>query len=112
MATRYIVVSDLSGEYEAESVRVGFDGTWYELDATESERVELEKTLRPYLQVGRKSTSTSSRTPTARVVPPMRHRERAAIREWARGQGFTIADRGRIPYRIWRAYQEAAVTVQ
>lgn len=103
MTTRYFVISDLSGEPEAEPVRLGFEGKWYELDATTSERADLEKMLRPYLRVGRQATASSG----VRTVPPMRPRDRAAIRMWARSRGFAITDRGRIPYRIWVAYEKA-----
>ena len=100
MVTRNIRVSDLSGESNASTIKLGADGTWYEIDLTESEQRELSELLRAYVQVGRKVAGPPSR----RIFPTTTADERRLMRSWARGQGYTVADRGVIPKQVYRAY--------
>jgi hypothetical protein len=62
-------------------------------------------------------TAPSAATPTARPKRADRRRKRgrtqaapldnAEVRSWARTQGYSIADRGRLPRDVIQAYQEA-----
>lgn len=105
MATRTVLVSDISGEPDAVTATLGFRGDWYELDLTAHELETLERELSAYLEVAREVVAT---TPTARrFVPETTVEERVAIRAWAREQGYELADRGKIPNAIYRAYQQA-----
>ncbi len=38
---------------------------------------------------------------------PVDREQSKAIREWARGQGLEVSDRGRIPTSVTEAYQQA-----
>ncbi|UGS24977.1 Lsr2 family protein [Microbacterium resistens] len=100
MVTRNIKVSDLSGESNASTVKLGADGSWYEVDLTDSEQQELSGLLRAYLEVGRKVAGPPSR----RLIPATTAAERAQIRIWARQQGYDVAPRGVIPKGAYRAY--------
>jgi hypothetical protein len=42
-----------------------------------------------------------------RVAATPRGESRAAIREWARAQGYAVGDRGRIPGELQAAYASA-----
>ncbi|MBO4145959.1 Lsr2 family protein [Kocuria rhizophila] len=99
MATRNIIISDLSGAQDATTTRHGFDGIWLELDITTTERQELESLLQPYLKVGRKAQA--AKRP---IVPETTVEERMEIRRWAHARGYELADRGKIRKKIYRAY--------
>lgn len=100
MVTRNIKVSDLSGESNASTIKLGADGNWYEIDLTDAERQELNLLLSAYLEVGRKASGPPSR----RLIPTTTATERAQIRTWATRQGYDVAPRGVIPKRVYRAY--------
>lgn len=102
MATRTINISDLSGEPEATTATVGLRGQWYEVDLIEFERAELESVLAPYIAAGRKA-----KKPKNSSVPETTVEEREQIRAWAKGQGYEVADFGRVPKKIYRAYVDA-----
>ncbi|MFJ7280362.1 Lsr2 family protein [Kitasatospora sp. NPDC098663] len=104
MAIRSVVESDLSGEPDAATATFGLGDTWYEVDLTTEERKKLEEALKPYLKAGRKAGEP---TPKKRVVPETTAEERDKIREWAKGKGLEFADRGRIPKKVMKAYDEA-----
>lgn len=100
MVTRSIKVSDLSGEPNASTIKLGAAGSWYEIDLTDAEQQELNLLLSAYLEVGRKASGPPSR----RLIPKTTAAERAQIRDWATQQGFDVAPRGVIPKRAYRAY--------
>lgn len=103
MVTRTILVSDLSGEPEAETVTIGWKAAWYETELTASERADLDEMLAPYISAGRKAV----KKPSNRFVPATTVEEREEIRSWAKRQGYEVADYGKIPNSIYRAHQAA-----
>lgn len=106
MVTHTILVSDLSGEPAAATRTLGYAEEWHEVDLTAAEQQELEALLEPYLRAGR-AVGPSLAPAKKRVVPETTAAERKAIRIWGREQGFEFADRGRIPKRVYNAYQAA-----
>lgn len=102
MAIRQIVESDISGNTDASTVSFGFEGTWYEVDLTAQEREELKNALSRYFKIGRK---TGPRPNPKRAVPDTTPEQREIIRQWAKDEGFEIADRGVIPKQIFAAYK-------
>lgn len=103
MATRTILVSDLSGESEAETVTIGWGSAWYETELTASERAELDKMLAPYIASGRKA----AKKPSNRFVPDTTAEEREEIRAWAKREGYEVAEYGKIPNRVYKAFTAA-----
>lgn len=103
MVTRTILVSDLSGEPEAETVKIGWKADWYEAELTATERDELDEMLAPYISAGRKAV----KRPSKRFVPDTTSEEREEIRAWAKRQGYEVAEYGKIPNSIYREYQAA-----
>lgn len=106
MAIRSIVESDLSGKPNAATQTFGLGDTWYEIDLTPEEQKKLEEALKPYLKVSRKAEKTTSAA-KKRVVPETTAEERDKIREWAKKEGYEFAERGRIPKKVMKAYDEA-----
>lgn len=82
MAQRVITqfVSDLSGEElgtGGQTVTVGWEGSFYEVDLSTAEAEKLERALAPYLKVGRKVSSggsslAESAAPASRIVSRQR----------------------------------------
>ncbi|MBD0673966.1 histone-like nucleoid-structuring protein Lsr2 [Streptomyces sp. CBMA156] len=110
MAIRTVVESDLSGKPDAATVTFGLGDTWYEVDLTPEEKKDLEDALQSYLKVSRKAGPPSPPAPSApkkRIVPETTVEERETIREWAKQAGHEFAERGRIPKKVQKAYDEA-----
>ncbi|MFD3970197.1 Lsr2 family protein [Streptomyces cyaneofuscatus] len=104
MAIRSIVESDISGKPDAATATFGFGDTWYEIDLTPEERKKLEEALKPYLKAGRKAGKAA---PVTKVVPETTPEERDEIRAWGKKNGYEFAERGRIPKKIMKAFDEA-----
>lgn len=114
MAQRQIIVDDLDGETEGATVlRFGLDGTDYEIDLGPDNMASYRKELEYLIEHGRKvPTSPARRTPGARSTStasrsgstPKERELNTLIREWWRGKGNDISDRGRIGESIKAAY--------
>ncbi len=94
------IVSDLSGKTPAETVRVSFNGRTVDVDVTETERKKIEDVFQPLIDVGREVIAV----PMAKRSGKPR-KDTAAVREWAKANGFKVGDRGRIPPEVWEAYE-------
>lgn len=104
------LVSDLSGEEinegEGRTVKVGFDGTDYELELTNAEIEELSKTLQPYIKAGRRVTGTTRRRGSASAGSGASY-DAKAVRKWAESNGIDVPARGRIPVKVIDQYKAA-----
>jgi hypothetical protein len=95
---------DLDGGPADETVRFGFDGSDYEIDLSTKNAARFRRQLEPYLdharKAGRGQRRRSARTPSSR-------QHSGAVRAWAREQGITVSERGRIPASILDQYEIA-----
>lgn len=107
MAIRRVVASDLSGQLDAATVTFSFGDAAYEVDLTDEEKRDLERSfqrsLEPYIKVGRKVDPPR----VIRDEPKTTAEERVQIRAWAREQNLEVTDFGRIPAKIIYAYRDA-----
>lgn len=101
------LVDDLDLEsVAAETVEFALDGVTYEIDLSEKNAAELREGLAAWIASARRSGGR--RKSGARPATGAAHREEtAAIRAWARDNGFTVSARGRIPTEVLDAYQKA-----
>jgi hypothetical protein len=114
MAQKVIVelVDDLDGTASDDISTVSFslDGADYEIDLTEANAEQLRSTLEEYVASARRTGGRIKRGtgPAKSTSRPAAEREKTkAIREWAKENGFDLAERGRIPANVIEAYEEA-----
>jgi Lsr2 len=117
MATKTVevLVDDLDGSPAAETVRLGWNGEWRELDLSKRHLASLSRALEQYWSAGRRSrgtaTTRSRRTPRPRKATAKRSatakRDPKVIRAWAIDNGIAVPARGRIPADVERRYNEA-----
>jgi hypothetical protein len=110
-----VLVDDLDGSEGAETVRIGWNGDWRELELSKKNLASLSKALDKYWNVSRPvaadgrsirrrrpSSTTSSRSAKLKAT-----RDPKLIRAWARESGISVPARGRIPGDVERQYDEA-----
>jgi hypothetical protein len=124
MAQNVIVqlVDDLDGTTadDISTVTFGVDGAHYEIDLTDANANRLRATLADFVAAARRTggrrtttrrqrrTATATTTAAAPVARSVNNREHTrAVRDWARQNGFDIADRGRIPTNVVDAFEAA-----
>ncbi|MFG6443888.1 Lsr2 family protein [Microbacterium sp. P06] len=102
------IIDDLDGktlDEGGETVLFSLDGRPYEIDLSSAHAEELREALKPFIEAGR-SVGASARTVTSRSRATRRQdgRDLSAVRAWARENGHTISERGRVPAAILEAY--------
>lgn len=103
MAQKVLVelIDDLKGGPAEETVRFGLDGREYEIDLNGKHAKDLRKTVEGYARCGRK-VRAAGELPLRSAA---RRRYTLVIRAWAKEQGHTFSDRGRIPVWIVDEYE-------
>jgi hypothetical protein len=99
-----MLLSDLSGEEATVTVSFTIEGAAYEIDLTEKEAEEFRASFATYVEAARRTGGR--RRPTG-VATSTGKEERAAIKAWARDNGYEVSERGRIPAKIVEAYRAA-----
>ncbi len=109
MSKRVVVelIDDLDGQPIDDgdgggTVQFALQGQHYEVDLSASNLAKLKDAVAPFVEVARTSTGSGSspRTPRRRKSTS----ELAEIREWARRQGISVSEYGRVPADVRAAY--------
>lgn len=107
-----VLIDDIDGGEAAETVTFGLDGVTYEIDLSDEHAAQLRDAFATWVANGRRVTGRSSSRPaTRRSAPSGRSAsgtaDPAAIRAWARENGHTVNERGRISADVVAAYEAA-----
>ncbi|MGW1836996.1 histone-like nucleoid-structuring protein Lsr2 [Streptomyces sp. NPDC002067] len=100
-----IYTDDFTGEESAEATphTIAIDGVVYEIDLGPDSYDELMDAVGPFLKVGRRVRGGKARTKAAASS----NQDTAAIRAWAKENGYIVNERGRVPADIREAYAKA-----
>lgn len=106
-----ILVDDIDGGDATETVSFALDGVSYEIDLNDDNAAALRDALSTWVgharrvggrsSAGRKTARRSSGSGSAKGT------DTAAVREWARTNGFKVSERGRISAEVMEAYAKA-----
>lgn len=101
-----LLVDDVDGTTADETVTFALDGVSYEIDLTAANAAKLREAVAPWVGHARKVGGRSSRgtAPRARRASSS---DAQAIRDWAKENGFTVSERGRISAEVKAAYDAA-----
>lgn len=105
-----ILIDDLDGGPADETVNFGLDGTSYEIDLSTENVEKLREALAPWVGHARRLGRTQLRSRRARTgsaSAPASGPSANTIREWARANGYTVSERGRIAADVREAYEAA-----
>ncbi len=101
-----VLVDDIDGSNATETVAFGLDGTSYEIDLNEKHATKLRDALAAYVGHARK-VSSGGRRSRSKAAAAAGGASAAEVRAWARDNGFTVPDRGRIPADVRAAFDAA-----
>ena len=103
-------IDDIDGSEAERTFTFAVDGTNYEIDLSSQNIKEFNEAIAGFVESARKvkASRTGRRAYKTSSSDSGRSREQTqAIREWARQQGHSINDRGRIPASIQQAFDQA-----
>lgn len=106
------LIDDLDGEIIDEggkTLHFSLEGRAYEIDLSDENAQKLRDALEPFITAGRaigatERASAPSRGRRARTTGDL---DLSAVREWARSNGHTVSERGRVPAAVLEAYRAA-----
>jgi nucleoid-associated protein Lsr2 len=105
-----VLVDDLDGSAGVETVRLGWNGDWRELDLSQRNLAALSRVLDRYWAAGRPVRADRKASRRRRAAPARSKkagRDPKTIRAWATANGIAVPTRGRIPGEVERQYNEA-----
>ncbi|NAZ87739.1 histone-like nucleoid-structuring protein Lsr2, partial [Kineococcus indalonis] len=114
-----LLVDDIDGGDAAETVTFSLDGVDYEIDLSEEHAGALREAMATWVGHARKvsgrSTGGSRRSAprergqarSSSAAPSGPSRDTGAVRTWAKENGYTVSDRGRISADVLQAYDDA-----
>jgi hypothetical protein len=103
-------VDDIDGSEASETVSFAIDGRHYDIDLSKQHATQLRDALASFVSAARRGAGRR-RTSTPRASSSSVDREQTAvIRQWARDNGQSISDRGRISKTVMEAYANRGST--
>jgi len=111
-ATVDVLIDDLDGSDGAQTVTLGWNGDWRELDLSNRNLASLSRTFDKYWNVGRPVSANGAATRRSGAQrlstrSAKGKRDPKVIRAWATENGIAVPARGRIPADVERKYNEA-----
>ena len=95
-----LFIDDLDGSDAEGTVRFGLDGTEYEIDLNAEHARQLRLALAAYMKAGRRVSGGPRRTARGARRGSASGLNTTEVREWAKGQGIEVKDRGRVPAEL------------
>lgn len=93
------ITDDLDGSLGARSVTFAFEGASYSIDLSEANRARLREALAPFIE-----NAVREGSPEGRRASSAGTWRREDLQEWAKGRGYRVGDRGRVPQSIIDEY--------
>lgn len=103
--TKVELIDDVDGGPAAETLTFAVDGKTWEIDLNADNAQQLRADLDKWQPHARRVKSARGGAP--RAAAQRDPEQTAAIRQWARENGYEVSDRGRISAAVERAYQQA-----
>jgi hypothetical protein len=104
------LVDDLDGGIADETVAFTLDGVEFQIDLSSENAARLRDSLASYVAHARRIGGRKQRLAPGGDTGKKSSEEQAqnqAIREWARAQGKTVAERGRLPHALVVEFKDA-----
>jgi hypothetical protein len=95
-----LFVDDIDGSEAEGTVRFGLDSVDYEIDLNAGHTHALREALAPYVSAARRSAGAARKPAKSGRRASSASVNITEVREWAKGQGFEVKDRGRIPAEL------------
>lgn len=103
--TKVILIDDVDGSDASETVSFALDGVNYEMELSEENAEKLREAFSPWVGNARRVSGRLSRGRRGSYTRVTSNS--STIREWARANGYTVNERGRLPKEIVDAFEAA-----
>lgn len=101
--THVVLIDDLDGSEATETVSLGLDGATYEIDLSDDNARKVRDVVSDWASHSRRTGGRARRGTRSNA----RASDTAKVREWAKNNGYSVSDRGRVAQEIRDAYYAA-----
>ncbi|MEV6909172.1 Lsr2 family protein [Amycolatopsis sp. NPDC051071] len=110
------IVDDLDGGEATQTVPFGLDGVQYEIDLSDKNAQALRDALERYTEAGTRTGGrklrlavgqSTAESGSGRATATADRERNQQVRAWAAENGYAIAERGRIPNEVEKAFDDA-----
>lgn len=101
-----LLIDDCDGSDADETVQFALDGAGYEIDLNSGNSSQFREQTKRWVEHARRTGGRGAATQRSggrKKTDP----DTAKVREWARSNGFTVSERGRLPETLREAYAAA-----
>lgn len=101
-------IDDIDGSAAERTFTFAVDGSTYEIDLSSANIAEFQSAIGGFIESARKvkATSNGQRQRGASPTDLRERRERLnEVREWARKNGYSVSDRGRVRAEVLAAFE-------
>ena len=102
-----VLIDDIDGGKAAETVTFALDGVSYEIDLSDKNARKLRDDLATWTGHARRAGSAKAASRRRAGAGTAKRGDLGVVREWARANGHTVSDRGRISADVQAAYDKA-----
>lgn len=102
-----VLIDDIDGGNAAETVTFALDGVTYEIDLNDKNARKLRDDFATWTGHARRAGAAKAGSRRRAGSGAAKRTDLAAVREWARANGHTVSDRGRISADVQAAYDKA-----
>ncbi len=102
-----VLIDDIDGGKAAETVTFALDGVSYEIDLSDKNARKLRDDFATWTGHARRSGAAKAASRRRAGASTAKRGDLGAVREWARANGHTVSDRGRISADVLAAYDKA-----
>ncbi|MBN9795576.1 Lsr2 family protein [Pseudonocardia sp. TMWB2A] len=103
------LIDDLDGASADETVAFAVDGEQFEIDLNATNAATFRDKLAPFVSAARTAGGgrrARRRDATAATASTEARRHNQAVRVWARENGYSVSERGRISAEVVEAYRD------
>lgn len=102
-----VLTDDIDGSVADSTQTFALNGISYEIDLNEANTEALKAALAPWIAAARKAGGRAATSRAGRGSVRSKRGEVRELREWARANGYTVSDRGRISAEVQSAFRAA-----
>jgi hypothetical protein len=99
-----LLEDDLDGSEANETLDFAIDGVGYEIDLNDKNAAELRGVLGRYISAARRSSERSRGRGGPRATAAAGSPSSAEVRAWAKAQGLSVNERGRVQAGVMADY--------
>ena len=92
------VTDDINGDSDAQTIEFSYKGVSYVIDLAEKNEAKFDKAMASFVEAATRVSSARKKSTGGK------RNDLQDVRSWAKDNGFSVSERGRLPADVLAAY--------